>query len=87
MLRAMTVEVTGSDSGVDFVVTLERADLLPGQLASGSVQMTFRGVRKTASGPSAEVSVEAWAPLVASNPRLRAARGAVSLRLAGSLSG
>lgn len=31
---------------------------------TAAVQITFRGMRKNTTGPSAEVSVEAWAPLV-----------------------
>lgn len=60
ILRAMTVEVSGSDSGVDFVVTLERADLLPGQLASGSVQMTFRDDRDVRGIVAALIATERW---------------------------
>ena len=33
---------TGSDAGVDFEVTLARAELLPGQLATGAVRLAFR---------------------------------------------
>jgi hypothetical protein len=56
----MTVEVTGSDAGVDFVVTLDRADLLPGRIASGSVRMSFREAREVRSIVAALIATEHW---------------------------
>ncbi len=60
MLAPVTVEVTGSDGGVDFIVTLERAELLPGRIASGSVRMTFRDDREVRGIVAALVATEHW---------------------------
>jgi hypothetical protein len=56
----MTVEVSGSDAGVDFVVALERAELLPGRLATGSVRMTFREDRGVRGIVAALIATEHW---------------------------
>lgn len=60
MLRAMTVEVTGSDAGVDFTISLERAELLPGRLATGTVRMAFRDDRDVRSIVAGLVATEHW---------------------------
>jgi hypothetical protein len=36
------VRVTGSDGGVDFALTMDRAEVLPGQLAGGTVHLAFQ---------------------------------------------
>jgi hypothetical protein len=40
--RQTGIHLTGSDSGVDFELSMDRSELLPGQLATGSVHLTFR---------------------------------------------
>jgi hypothetical protein len=40
--REAGMQLTGSDAGVDFELAMDRRELLPGQLATGTVRLTFR---------------------------------------------
>ena len=40
--RPAGIRLAGSDGGVDFELTMDRRELLPGQLATGTVRLAFR---------------------------------------------
>jgi len=40
--RPAGIQLRGSDSGVDFELSMDRSELLPGQLATGTVRLTFQ---------------------------------------------
>jgi hypothetical protein len=40
--RPAGIHLVGSDAGVDFELTMDRRELLPGQLAAGTVRLTFQ---------------------------------------------
>jgi hypothetical protein len=40
--RPAGINLAGSDAGVDFELTMDRPELLPGQLATGTVHLTFQ---------------------------------------------
>lgn len=54
------LRATGSDSGVDFEVTLDRLELLPGRLAAGTVRLTFRQGMEVRGIIAALIATEQW---------------------------
>ena len=50
----------GSDGGVDFEVAMDRRELLPGQLATGSVRLTFRHAVAFRGIVAALIATEQW---------------------------
>ena len=54
------VRAVASDGGVDFEVRLDRADLIPGRLASGSVRLTFRDGTECRGIVASLTATEQW---------------------------
>jgi hypothetical protein len=54
------VRAAASDGGVDFEVTLDRAELIPGRLASGSVRLTFMNRTECRGIVASLTATEQW---------------------------
>lgn len=54
------VRAEASDGGVDFEVRLDRAELIPGRLASGSVRLTFRDGTECRGIVASLTATEQW---------------------------
>ena len=58
--RPAGIQVTGSDGGVDFELTLDRHELLPGRLAAGVVHLTFRRGMDVRGIVASLIATEQW---------------------------
>jgi hypothetical protein len=54
------VRATGSNGGVDFELSLDRRDLLPGQLASGRVRLAFQDGIEVRGIVASLIATEKW---------------------------
>jgi hypothetical protein len=54
------IRLTGSDGGVDFELTMDRRELLPGQLAIGSVGLSFRHAVEFRGIVASLIATEQW---------------------------
>lgn len=58
--RSPGMRAAGSDDGVDFEVTLDRAELLPGRLAAGGVRIAFQGDLQVRGILAGLIATEQW---------------------------
>ena len=58
--RHAGMQLTGSDAGVDFELSMDRRELLPGQLATGTVRLTFRHATEFRGIVASLTATEQW---------------------------